>query len=342
MFCRLTAWIACSLLVATAACAQTAQTSDSPGAAGATASPFVAGNLSTTPKWGESWTELSLQKSGLTASAYHAVLLGRYKETGYTRELWRVQWRPNDPVDLYVVLPDGVVKPPVVLYLYDYYFDTERFRSDVWCRQATQGGFAAVGFVSELSGERRHAPRPMKEWFVSNLQETLATTTHDVEMILNYLGSRGDIDVSRAGMYGQGSGGAVAVLAASADPRIVALDLLNPWGDWPDWLKESPELHADERADYLKPQFLRDVSGLDPVSYLPHLKLKALRIQQIMDDPETPAAARERMAAAAPQREDVVQYKDTLAHLNAWRQDGLSGWMQKQLRGTTETASSAR
>ncbi len=284
----------------------------------------------------EDWTALPLNKSGLAVSGAGAVLLRRYEEPTYTRELWRVQWRPGDPIDLYVVLPHGVTKPPVILYLYDYRYDTDRFGSDTWCKQATQGGFAAAGFVSALSGQRRHAPRPMKEWFVSDLQEALGTSTHDVQMVLNYLASRGDVDVSRVGMYGQGTGGAIAVLAASVDPRIAALDLLNPAGDWPDWLKDSPEVLTEERANYLNPEFLQQVSGLDPVLYLPHLKLKGLRIQQIMDDPATPVAAKDKIAAASPRQEDLVRYKDTTAHMNVWRKDSLTGWLRERLQPSVE------
>ncbi len=54
----------------------------------------------------------------------------------------------------------------------------------------------------------------MKEWFVSELQESLVESTHDVQMIINYLSTRGDLDMDRVGMFGQGSGGAIAILAA--------------------------------------------------------------------------------------------------------------------------------
>lgn len=298
-----------------------------------------AGNLTTQADHEESWTELALDKSGLAANQFSAVLLGKYEEPDYTREYWRVQWRPGDPIDMYIVLPHGISKPSVILYLYDYRFDTERFRSDVWCKAATQGGFAAVGFTSALSLQRQHAPRPMKEWFVSQLQEALSTSTHDVQMVLNYLASRGDLDVSHVGMYGQGSGGAIAVLAAAVDPRIVDLDLLNPWGDWPQWLKDSAQVPDEERSTYLTPTFLQGVAGMDPVLYLPHLKLNGLRVQQIMDDPVTPPSARDKIAAAVPHPGDLVQYKDGMAHYSAWRQEGLNGWLREQLRPATERAS---
>jgi hypothetical protein len=116
---------------------------------------------------------------------------------------------------------------------------------------------------------------------------------------------------------------------AVADPRIAALDLLNPWGDWPDWLKTSPVVPEEERAKYLTPEFLQKASIVDPVAYLPQLKDRALRVLQIMDDPNTPPAARDKIAAAVP-RGRLVQYKDWAAHRDAWRVTGLSGWIAAQ------------
>jgi hypothetical protein len=280
----------------------------------------------------EVWTALPLAESGLPVSTFNAVPLGKYQQPEFTRDLVRVQWRSGDPIDLYVIRPSGSSKPPVILYLYDYRFDTDRFRDDGWCRQAIQGGFAAVGFASALSPQRFHAPRPMKEWFVSELEESLGTSTHDVQMILNYLDARGDMDVRSVGFYGQGSGGAIAILAAEADRRIAVLDLLNPWGDWPDWIRDSQQIPEDERAPLLKPEFLAGVSGLDPILYIPGLKLKALRIQQVMDDLVTPASARDKIAAAIQGHGELIRYKDSAAHRDAWRTYGLSGWMREKLR----------
>ncbi len=287
----------------------------------------------------EDWTALPLAKSGLNPEVFNAVLLAKVEEKDFTRELIRVEWRVGDPIELSIVLPHGVERPPVILYLYDYTSDTDRFRSESWCRQVTQGGFAAVGFVSALSGQRFHAPRPMKEWFVSEMQEALGTSTHDVQMVLNYLAQRDDLDAKTVGMLGQGSGGAVAVLAAAVDSRIVALDLINPWGDWPEWVKGSRQIPENERAMYLKPEFLQRVSALDPVDYLPKLKLKALRVQQIMDDLVTPPAAKDKIAAAVPKPEEIARYKDTSAHVKEWRENGLSGWLREQLRPSADIVS---
>jgi hypothetical protein len=176
-------------------------------------------------------------------------LIGYINEyPGYTVELLQVQWRWGDPLDLYVMKPKGIKKPPVILYLYGYPADTERFTDESFQQSVTKGGFAAVGFVSALTGHRYH-DRPMKEWFLSELQECLGKSAHDVQMVLDYLDTRSDLDMTRVGMFTQGSGASIGILASAVDPRIKVLDALDPWGDWPTWMATSPFVPQKERAE---------------------------------------------------------------------------------------------
>jgi hypothetical protein len=228
------------------------------------------------------------------------------------------------------VKPRGVDKPRVAIYLYSYPSDIDRFQDNSWCLGATQNGMAAVGMISALTGERIRS-RPMREWFIRELQESMASSAHDVQLIIDYLGRRGDLNIDGGvGMFGQGSGGAIAILAASADSRIRAVDLLNPWGDWPDWLKSSPAVPDDQRPEYLTTEFLEKASYVEPITVLPSLKDRALRVQQILDYPNNPAEARDKIAAAIPTG-DLAQYRDRTAHAEAWATFGLSGWLAEQL-----------
>lgn len=308
--------------------------------------PFVQQEQQSAPQAApmrEDWTTLSLEKSGLPTAPPAGVLLNKVDlPEGCTRELLHMQWRSVDPIDLYVIKPVGIKNPPVGLFLLHYTFDTAVFRNDYWCSQAKQNGLAIVGFGSALSWQRFHTPRPMKEWFVSELQEALSTSAHDVQMVLNYLDARKDLDMKHVGMYGQGSGGAIAILAASADPRITALDVTDPWGDWPNWLKGSKQIAEDERPSYLTPEFLEKVANLDPVTYLPQLKQISLRIQQVAQDPVTPPAAKARIASAAPKPDEVVHYADKQAQHEAVTPAGVTGWLAKQLHPITATMASNR
>jgi len=249
------------------------------------------------------------------------------------REFVNVRWRPADDIHLYVVRPKNAKKPPVVLYLYGYPSESDRFLDDGWCQRVTSGGYAAVGFVSALTGQRYHG-RPMKEWFVSEMQEALATSAHDVQMILNYLAERGDMDMTRVGMFGAGSGGTIAILASSADPRIKAIDVLDPWGDWPVWMTKSEVVPDEERAAYTKPEFLRKIADFDPVALLPKVKAERIRLVQLQEDADsTPEEAKKRMETALPRSGEAHNYESNAAYYGAIASGGrVFDWLKAQLK----------
>ena len=255
----------------------------------------------------EDLTSASVDKSSL-----HALPPRAYRMSAdNTLELVQVQWRQGDPISLFISRPKGVEKPPVILYLYDYRYDSARFESPKFQQLSTQNGFASVGFVSALSGQRYHS-RPLKEWFVSELQESLATSAHDIQMILNYLSARGDFDMDRVGMFAQGSGASIAILASGADPRIKVLDVVDPWADWPVWLATSPVVPADERAQYVRPEFLEKVAPLDPLTWLPKVQAKKVRMEESMFTKSTPAPVKDKLRegmTSLQERGTVVIYQ---------------------------------
>jgi len=288
------------------------------------------GSLSARPVGNlEDWSSLSLANSELIPER---PLLGeKYDNPEFTRELWQLKWRQGDPIDLYVIRPKGVAKPPAILYLYSYPSETEIFRSDTYCLNVTRNGFAAIGFVSALTGHR-YTNRPMKQWFVSELQEALGSSVHDVQMVLNYLATRDDLDMSRIGMFGVGSGGTVAILAATADPRIKTIDLIDPWGDWPDWMAKSSLIPESERPNYLKPEFLKKVAPLDSLEWLPRLTTLHVRLQQVLDDSATPKVVQERIKAAAPGTTQVVAFDTTEQFSRSMSGDKIVQWVKDQLQ----------
>lgn len=282
----------------------------------------------------EDWSSLSLVGSDLKPEK---PTLGEKDDLpGFTRELIQVKWREDDPIDLYVIRPKYVPKPRVILYLYSYPSETERFRDNDYCARITSGGVAAVGFVSALTGHR-YTMRPMKEWFVSELQEALGQSVHDVQMILNFLSTRDELDVNNVGMFGTGSGGTIAILAAAVDPRIKAIDVLGPWGDWPDWMAASAIIPENERPNYVKPEFLKKVAPLDPVQWLPQVKAEHVRIQDIADDPVTPKAAQARIESAAPAAAKVQRYESMRQFYGAASGGKIFQWVKDQIRRIPET-----
>ncbi len=259
-------------------------------------------------------------------------LVDRDEEPGYISEWITVRWRPDDPIYLYVFRPTRVQKPPVVIYLYDYPAETDVFRDDDWCQRVTAGGYAAVGFVPALNGQRYHS-RPMKEWFVSELQEALAKSAHDMQMVLDYLTERGDLDMNHVGVFGVGAGATIAISAASVDSRIKAIDLVDPWGDWPVWIARSEVVPDDERPLFLKPEFLKSVSAFDPVAVLPKLNTPRIRLDQVGQGSSTPEEAKKHVEATLPATAETHRFA-TFAEFDSMTASGgrAFDWIKLQLK----------
>jgi hypothetical protein len=305
-----------------------AQQSRDAKASTSSANNVVETRAAATTSFSEDWSSLSIASSTLESAPPLLGEKANYPE--FTLELLEVRWRPNDPVDLYVILPKGVKNPPAILYLYGYPSETDRFRDEDFSKLLVKKGIAAIGFVSAMTGHRYH-DRPWKEWFISELQESLVCSVHDVQMILNYLQTRGDIDMDRIGMFGDGSGATIAILTASVDKRIKVLDLLEPWGDWPDWLAQSSIVPNEERANFLTPEFLKRVEPLDPVKWLPLLQT-TVRLQVLPYENFTPTAARERIIKAMPPTAEIVRYQDSKALKATASSGGFFDWVQQNVR----------
>jgi len=279
----------------------------------------------------EDWTTPTLDRGIFSKEPPQLAARDLIPNAGFIRERYFVNWRPKDPFDLYVIRPKGVAKPPVILTLYSFPDDTENFKNNAWCEAAVSHGYAVVGFVSAVTGHRIRY-RMTKEWFVLDMQESLATTTHDVQLILDYLGTRGDLDMKHVGMFGVGSGGSVAILASAVDPRLVAVDLLGPWGDWSKWLAESKIVPDGERAPFQKKEFLDGVAPLDPVLWLPKSQAKALRLQNVRRNASIPDSAQEKLEAAAPEFAVVNQFGNGRAFLSVQPPFATLDWIKEQLK----------
>jgi len=277
----------------------------------------------------EIWTTPTLTGSNLRPM--RPVAFVDDSHAGYTVELIQVQWRWGDPIDLYVIKPKGIKNPPVIVNLYGYPEDTDPYKNEIFQNALVKDGFAAVGFVSALTGQRYH-DRPMKEWFLSELQESLATSAHDVPMVIDYLSARGDLDMTRVGMFGQGTGASIAILASAADPRIKVLDILDPWGDWPTWMATSPFVPEEERADCVKAEFLKKAAVLEPIDWLPKIQAKKFRLQQLTFETDTPKPIKEKIRAAVPLGTTVTLYQTLPEFTSAFPNSTNLQWVKHELR----------
>jgi len=158
-------------------------------------------------------------------------------------------------------------------------------------------------------------------------------------MILNYLETRGDLDMNRVGIFGEGSGGAIAILAATADHRIKTLDLLRPWGDWQDWLATSALIPQEQRPAFLKPDFLKRLEPLEPVRFLPELKDQSIRIQMVDSETDTKKSFA-KLESVAPSSAKIVHYRDSLEFRKAASDGHVFDWLAVELNGAKQETTS--
>jgi hypothetical protein len=133
-------------------------------------------------------------------------------------------------------------------------------------------------------------------------------------------------------MFGQGSGGTIAILASAADPRIKALDVLTPWGDWPAFFSQTRLIAPENRAKFSSPEFLAKVAPLEPLKWLPKVKAKSLRLQDVRKSGPMPTELQEKLEAAAPETAIINQYGDPEAFVPQAAGGALFDWLRVQLQ----------
>ena len=279
----------------------------------------------------EDFSSLSLKGSAFFPLPPVLGMTDDYPKNSFTRELWQLVWRPADPIDLYICKPRGVAKPPVILFLYSSPGTTDRFKSDDWCGATTAEGFAAVGFLSAYTGHRLEMRSPYSTFF-TDFQESIGASVHDVQLILDYLATRKDLDTSRVGMFGQGSGGTIAILASAADARIKALDVLTPWGDWPAFFAQTKYVAADKREKFLSKEFQEKIAPLETITWLLKVKAKSVRIQDVRNSGPMPEASQEKLEAVASNATLINQYGDPAALVQHVSGGALFAWLREQLQ----------
>jgi hypothetical protein len=151
-------------------------------------------------------------------------------------------------------------------------------------------------------------------------------------MAISHAGLHEGLDTTGVGVYGEGSGATVAILAAAVDPRIQTLDLFDPWGSWPEWVASTTRIPEKERADYLKPEYLKKVAPLDPVKWFAQVKTQNIRLQNVRSSGETPSAVQKQIEATAPSSAQVKVHENTDAFLAAVPQSQRFTWVKAQTK----------
>jgi len=132
----------------------------------------------------------------------------------------------------YLLLPDPAKfkgRRPVVIALHGTGGTKEQVAATVL--KAVQAGFIGVAIDGRFHGERTKAGTGAVEYNAAITQAFKTGEGHpfyydtawDVMRLIDYLGTRKDVDAARIGLTGFSKGGIEAYLTAAADPRIAAV-----------------------------------------------------------------------------------------------------------------------
>jgi dienelactone hydrolase len=133
----------------------------------------------------------------------------------------------------YLLLPDaGVFKGrrPVVIALHGTGGNKESGQIVEILTRATRAGFIGVAIDGRFHGERTKAGTGAAEYNEA-IARAFATgeghpfyydTVWDVMRLIDYLGTRKDVDAKRIGLVGISKGGIETYISAAADPRVAA------------------------------------------------------------------------------------------------------------------------
>jgi len=127
--------------------------------------------------------------------------------------------------------PAGAVKPPVVVMCMG--LDSTKEEMDSNENVFLARGMATLAFDGPGQGEGEY------EFAIRGDYEVA------VKAVLDYVGTRGDVDAARAGLWGVSLGGYYAPRAAAFDKRIQACIALSGPFEWVEYFDRLPELTRD-------------------------------------------------------------------------------------------------
>ncbi|MEO8018975.1 MAG: acetylxylan esterase [Pseudomonadota bacterium] len=276
----------------------------------------------------------------------------------------------------YLVLPDAAkfkAPRPVVIALHGTGGNKDGGQIAAIVLKAAQAGFIAVAIDGRYHGERTKA-RPAGA--VGEYDEAMARafesgkehpfyydTTWDVMRLVDYLGTRKDVDAARIGLTGISKGGIETYLASAADPRIAAAvsyigvqsfkwELDN--GQWharihtiQDGFESAAKASGKsvESAEFLRQFYARVAPGIDGQFDGPAMLMaiapRPLLVVNGDSDANTPiAGVRLAVAAARPlydavnaaDRLEFVVQKDTPHRVNPESIDAGIAWFVRWLK----------
>ena len=147
----------------------------------------------------------------------------------------------------------------------------------------------------------------------------------DLRRALDVLLAQPEIDRERVALVGHDFGAMYGALAAANDPRVKAFVFMAGTQSFSDWFLYGPKPPED-----VKQKFIAEMAPLDPIKYLP--KLKMPKLLQFADNDEHVSKERAAALAAAAAEPKTVRTYSAKHELNEEATRERIAWLKKQLK----------
>ncbi|MHB1036384.1 MAG: dienelactone hydrolase family protein [Pirellulales bacterium] len=203
---------------------------------------------------------------------------------GLVREKLRLPgFDPDEAVPAIAFHPAAGGPFPVCLTLHSFRGGKENMEG--WCRDLAGRGIFAVAIDAHLHGERSvagvfHGENLASlgaEYSIWVHQASIAHTAKDVPVLLDALGRRADVDVSRVAATGISMGGSTAMVLAWREARVrVVASVIGAVDFWWDVTKLPPGPEQETKKAAYGPRLRELVDSIDPKPRFAQVPLKAV------------------------------------------------------------------
>ena len=186
--------------------------------------------------------------------------------------------------------------------------------------ELAKGGAISLLIDTPWSKPEYFRQRKREEDYARSVQQV-----KDLRRALDVLLSLPNIDRERIAFVGHDFGAMYGALAVSCDTRAKSFVFMAGTQSFSDWFLYGPKPPEDVRQ-----KFIAELAPLDPIKYLP--KLKMPKLLQFADDDEHVSKARaDALAAAAPEPK-TVRFYSAKHELNEAATRERIAWLKQQLK----------
>jgi uncharacterized protein len=175
-------------------------------------------------------------------------------------------------------------------------------------------GYAVIAIDIEYHGERKEAGKDVLSTDIEDDARALSQTVVDLMRTVDYLASRGDIDMNGIGYIGASLGSFLGAVFAGVDERVKSVFLIVGGGDWEKMLATSKVGPFDGIRDLYKQKGLpysdydKRMDAVEPLNYIGLVSPRPLLMVNCSNDKYVPKENAEELYDAAKDPKKIEWY----------------------------------